>query len=93
MEHLPKIVPLDQIEPMCSPYFSLIIVPGERWQGRGYIRHAGTAKSRLDKPWRRDLLAASPLLLRKIFHRTSPEIRSDTRRTVILRAWKMFAGA
>ena len=28
-----KIVPLDQVEPMSSPYFSLIIVPGERWQG------------------------------------------------------------
>jgi len=28
-----KIVPLDEVEPMSSPYFSLIIVPGERWQG------------------------------------------------------------
>lgn len=28
-----KIVPLDDVEPMSSPYFSLIIVPGERWQG------------------------------------------------------------
>ena len=28
-----KIVPLDQVEPMSSPYFSLIIVPGEKWQG------------------------------------------------------------
>ena len=28
-----KIVALDQVEPMSSPYFSLIIVPGERWQG------------------------------------------------------------
>ena len=28
-----KIVPMDQVEPMSSPYFSLIIVPGERWQG------------------------------------------------------------
>jgi precorrin-2/cobalt-factor-2 C20-methyltransferase len=26
-------VPLDEVEPMSSPYFSLIIVPGERWQG------------------------------------------------------------
>jgi precorrin-2/cobalt-factor-2 C20-methyltransferase len=24
---------MDQVEPMSSPYFSLIIVPGERWQG------------------------------------------------------------
>ena len=28
-----KIVPLNEVEPMSSPYFSLIIVPGERWQG------------------------------------------------------------
>ena len=28
-----KIVPLHEVEPMSSPYFSLIIVPGERWQG------------------------------------------------------------
>jgi precorrin-2/cobalt-factor-2 C20-methyltransferase len=28
-----KIVPLDEVDPMSSPYFSLIIVPGERWQG------------------------------------------------------------
>ena len=28
-----KIVPLDEVNPMSSPYFSLIIVPGERWQG------------------------------------------------------------
>jgi precorrin-2/cobalt-factor-2 C20-methyltransferase len=28
-----KVVPLDAVEPMSSPYFSLIIVPGERWQG------------------------------------------------------------
>jgi precorrin-2/cobalt-factor-2 C20-methyltransferase len=26
-------VPLDQVDPQSSPYFSLIIVPGERWQG------------------------------------------------------------
>jgi len=26
-------VPLDQVDPASSPYFSLIIVPGERWQG------------------------------------------------------------
>jgi precorrin-2/cobalt-factor-2 C20-methyltransferase len=28
-----KIVALDQVDPTSSPYFSLIIVPGERWQG------------------------------------------------------------
>ena len=28
-----KIVPLDEVDPQSSPYFSLIIVPGERWQG------------------------------------------------------------
>jgi precorrin-2/cobalt-factor-2 C20-methyltransferase len=28
-----KIVPLADVDPMSSPYFSLIIVPGERWQG------------------------------------------------------------
>ena len=28
-----KIVPFNEVEPMSSPYFSLIIVPGERWQG------------------------------------------------------------
>lgn len=28
-----RIVPLDEVEPMASPYFSLIIVPGEKWQG------------------------------------------------------------
>ena len=28
-----KIVALNDVEPMSSPYFSLIIVPGERWQG------------------------------------------------------------
>jgi len=28
-----KIVPLDQVDPQSSPYFSLIIVPGEKWQG------------------------------------------------------------
>ncbi|MGE6384614.1 precorrin-2 C(20)-methyltransferase [Pseudomonas sp. NPDC078416] len=28
-----KIVPLAEVDPMSSPYFSLIIVPGERWQG------------------------------------------------------------
>jgi precorrin-2/cobalt-factor-2 C20-methyltransferase len=27
-----KIVPLDEVDPMSSPYFSLIIVPG-KWQG------------------------------------------------------------
>jgi precorrin-2/cobalt-factor-2 C20-methyltransferase len=28
-----KIVPLADVDPTSSPYFSLIIVPGERWQG------------------------------------------------------------
>ncbi|MER2296044.1 MAG: precorrin-2 C(20)-methyltransferase [Pseudomonas sp.] len=28
-----KIVPLDEVDPQSSPYFSLIIVPGEKWQG------------------------------------------------------------
>ncbi|MEN8641379.1 precorrin-2 C(20)-methyltransferase [Pseudomonas sichuanensis] len=28
-----KIVALDEVDPQSSPYFSLIIVPGEKWQG------------------------------------------------------------
>jgi len=28
-----RIVALDDVDPMASPYFSLIIVPGEKWQG------------------------------------------------------------
>ena len=28
-----RIVPLDQVDPMASPYFSMIVVPGEKWQG------------------------------------------------------------
>lgn len=28
-----RIVPLDQVDPMASPYFSLIILPGEQWRG------------------------------------------------------------
>jgi precorrin-2/cobalt-factor-2 C20-methyltransferase len=28
-----KIVALDAVDPQSSPYFSLIIVPGEKWQG------------------------------------------------------------
>jgi precorrin-2/cobalt-factor-2 C20-methyltransferase len=28
-----KIVPFNDVDPLSSPYFSLIIVPGERWQG------------------------------------------------------------
>ncbi|MGN8261061.1 precorrin-2 C(20)-methyltransferase [Pseudomonas sp. SMSB3] len=28
-----KIVSLEQVDPQSSPYFSLIIVPGEKWQG------------------------------------------------------------
>ncbi|MEN1554583.1 hypothetical protein AAIH45_18420, partial [Pseudomonas aeruginosa] len=26
-----RIVPLERVEPMASPYFSLIVVPGWRW--------------------------------------------------------------
>jgi len=28
-----KIVPLDEVEPMDSPYFSMILVPGQKWRG------------------------------------------------------------
>lgn len=28
-----RIVPLDDVEPMSSPYFSMILVPGEKWRG------------------------------------------------------------
>ncbi|HTI17169.1 MAG TPA: precorrin-2 C(20)-methyltransferase [Trinickia sp.] len=28
-----RIVPLAEVDPMASPYFSLLIVPGEKWQG------------------------------------------------------------
>jgi precorrin-2/cobalt-factor-2 C20-methyltransferase len=28
-----RIVPLDEVEPMASPYFSLIVIPGEKWNG------------------------------------------------------------
>lgn len=28
-----RIVPLDEVDPMASPYFSLIVVPGLKWQG------------------------------------------------------------
>jgi precorrin-2/cobalt-factor-2 C20-methyltransferase len=28
-----RIVPLDEVDPMASPYFSLIIIPGEKWRG------------------------------------------------------------
>lgn len=28
-----RIVPLDEVEPMASPYFSMIVVPGEQWRG------------------------------------------------------------
>ncbi len=27
-----RIVPIDEVDPMQSPYFSLLLVPGERWQ-------------------------------------------------------------
>jgi precorrin-2/cobalt-factor-2 C20-methyltransferase len=26
-------VPLAEVDPMASPYFSLLVVPGEKWQG------------------------------------------------------------
>jgi precorrin-2/cobalt-factor-2 C20-methyltransferase len=28
-----RIVPLDEVDPMASPYFSLLVVPGEKWRG------------------------------------------------------------
>lgn len=28
-----RVLPLDAVEPMASPYFSLILVPGKRWRG------------------------------------------------------------
>ncbi len=28
-----RIVPLTEVDPMASPYFSLLVVPGEKWQG------------------------------------------------------------
>ncbi|WP_374325217.1 precorrin-2 C(20)-methyltransferase [Aquipseudomonas alcaligenes] len=28
-----QIVPLDQVDPLASPYFSMILVPGEKWRG------------------------------------------------------------
>ncbi|WP_263139758.1 precorrin-2 C(20)-methyltransferase [Pseudomonas sp. RIT-PI-AD] len=28
-----RILPLDEVDPMASPYFSMIVIPGERWQG------------------------------------------------------------
>ena len=28
-----RIVPLDEVEPMSSPYFSMIVIPGEKWRG------------------------------------------------------------
>jgi precorrin-2/cobalt-factor-2 C20-methyltransferase len=28
-----RIVPLAEVDPMASPYFSLLIVPGQKWQG------------------------------------------------------------
>ena len=27
-----RIVPLKEVDPMASPYFSLLVVPGEKWQ-------------------------------------------------------------
>ena len=31
--HNQQIVPLDQVDPLASPYFSMILVPGEKWRG------------------------------------------------------------
>lgn len=28
-----QIVPLDEVDPLASPYFSMILVPGEKWRG------------------------------------------------------------
>jgi precorrin-2/cobalt-factor-2 C20-methyltransferase len=28
-----RIVPLEEVDPMASPYFSLLVVPGQKWQG------------------------------------------------------------
>ncbi|WP_201752533.1 precorrin-2 C(20)-methyltransferase [Pseudomonas knackmussii] len=28
-----RIVPLDEVDPMASPYFSMVVIPGERWRG------------------------------------------------------------
>jgi precorrin-2/cobalt-factor-2 C20-methyltransferase len=30
-----KIIPLAEVDPASSPYFSLILIPGEKWQGSG----------------------------------------------------------
>jgi precorrin-2/cobalt-factor-2 C20-methyltransferase len=27
-----RIVPLDEVDPMASPYFSLLVVPGKKWR-------------------------------------------------------------
>jgi precorrin-2/cobalt-factor-2 C20-methyltransferase len=28
-----RIVALDEVDPMASPYFSMILVPGQKWRG------------------------------------------------------------
>ncbi|WP_271410460.1 precorrin-2 C(20)-methyltransferase [Pseudomonas sp. Q1-7] len=28
-----RIVPLDEVDPMASPYFSMIVIPGQQWRG------------------------------------------------------------
>ncbi|MEL7939356.1 precorrin-2 C(20)-methyltransferase [Pseudomonas delhiensis] len=28
-----RIVPLDEVDPMASPYFSMVVIPGQRWRG------------------------------------------------------------
>ncbi len=54
-----KIVPLDQVDPQSSPYFSLIIVPGEKWQAE----HAQGTGHRHSRPGQPDDGAAYPGLL------------------------------
>lgn len=46
-----KIVPLDQVDPQSSPYFSLIIVPGEKWQLNIHKRRRSSFLARA--AWRR----------------------------------------
>ncbi|NWL80048.1 precorrin-2 C(20)-methyltransferase [Pseudomonas taiwanensis] len=28
-----RIVPLDEVDPMASPYFSMVVIPGQKWRG------------------------------------------------------------
>ncbi len=56
-----RIVPLERVEPMASPYFSLIVVPGDKWQGGagGEWRPAGSGH-RHPRPGRAGYRAAGP---------------------------------